>query len=124
MNKAEKQRLEELETALRIAKAFRFTEEVKPDIPVPQGFGQQEAYGFIYHAYKGVRVERSVSGPCSHGSTYRDDITPVITSQRGVQQFSSRLLAFRAGRYELEQEFAGILADIDEQIEEELAKNA
>lgn len=114
MTKAEKARLEELENALRIAKAFRFTEEVRPDVNLPvNGL----AKGFLFNDYT-----REVVPACTSWSNHafgRDDRTD---SQRGRRLYSTRLLALKALRYAVEQVVASQLAEIDRQIEAELTK--
>lgn len=104
---------------LRIAKALRWTERVPPDVPVPQGHGELSK-GYLPNSHydngRG-RVSPACSTSVGH-SEGRDDKT---TSQGARQLYSTRLLAIRAMRHEMELRFARMLADVDERIEKEMA---
>lgn len=104
---------------LRIAKALRWTERVPPDVPVPQGHGELSK-GYLPNSHydngRG-RVEKACSSYGSH-SKGQDDLA---TSKGARLLYSSRLLALRAMRHEMELRFARMLADVDERIEKEMA---
>lgn len=122
MNKKETAEMERLREELRIAKALRFTDEVLPDVPIPEpGFGQPLAVGFLFNAYVGTHSTR-VEPACSSSTGHSFGGTDKTTTQRGVRLFSTRLMALRACRHEVELQVAKILADIDRQIEAELKK--
>jgi hypothetical protein len=116
MTKAEKARLDELENQLRIAKAFRFTDEVRPDV-MPPARSNDLAKGFLFNDYT-----REVAVACT-SSVYhaygQDDRT---TTQRARCLYSTRLRALRALRHSVEKIVSEQLAEIDREIEAEQAK--
>lgn len=119
MNKKEQAAFEELKTELRLARAMRFTEPVEPDIPIPNGSILTK--GFMFNAYHGIggdRVVRACSSAVGHGFD-RDDRADTKMPRR---LYSSRLLALKAMRHSVEEDVAQRLANIDAQIEAELAK--
>jgi hypothetical protein len=112
MTKKEHAEMEDLRTQLRIAKAFRFTEKVRPDVLIPTG--NTLSKGFLYNASNMAwRVVPACSSSVGHnfGSSDR------TTTQRGMALYSTRLLALRALRNDAEQQCAKWLADIDKEIE-------
>lgn len=115
MNKKEQAEIEELRNQLRIAKAFRFTEKVEPDVPIPELFSRELSKGFSFNSYTG-EISRACSSSISH-SVHNDEKT---TTQCPRCLYSTRTLALKAMRYEMEQRFAKELADVDKQIEQEL----
>jgi hypothetical protein len=115
MNKKEQAEMERLRDELRLAKALRFTEAVKPDVIPPESFSGL-VKGFLYNAYYAEpRVVPACSSSTSHGWG-RDDKT---TTQQPRSLYSTRLLALRACRHDLEKQCAKLLAEIDRQIENE-----
>ena len=116
MNKKEKQLLEDLQDKLRLAKALRWTEEVLPDVSPPaleDNFGALST-GFSMNSYS-QRVVEACSSSCSHGL----DRTDRTNSQGSRHLFSSKLLAFKAMRWEIELKCAKELSQIDKLIEQE-----
>lgn len=117
MAKKEQAAMEDLRTELRIAKAMRFTENVLPDI-MPPDHGL--AKGFLFNDYfQRPEVVPACTNSVHHGYG-QDDHTSTQGSRR---LYSTRLRALRGLRHALEREVAKKLADIDLQIEEELAKS-
>lgn len=118
MTKKEQTAFESLQHQLRLAKALRFTESVERDVMPPSNYDGL-AKGWDYNAYiGGPRVEKACSSCVHHG--FGDDTK--TTSQGTRRLFSTKLLALRALRVEVESKVAEILAKIDEQIEEEKAR--
>lgn len=122
MNKTEKAAFEKLQEEARITKALRFTEQIDPDIPRPE---KGETSGFLFNAYS-VRVRYARSDSVHHATS--DSPIPERNkyssgwSQNGRALYSSRLLALKAMRHEVERECAKKLAGIDLKIEQESAK--
>lgn len=125
MNKKELARMAELEKELREAKALRFTELVEKDIPVPKW--NESSSGFIFNAYL-MNVSPAWSNSVHHGIGYATEkehrASRSSASQRGIEMYSTRLLALRAMRNVVEQKAAAELAKIDLAIEFELAKSS
>jgi hypothetical protein len=96
----------------------RFTEAVEPDVPIPGSYDDL-AKGFLFSehigGWSGPRVEPACSSSIYH-SFGNDDRT---TTQGARRLYSTRLLALRGLRHEVEKKCAAILADIDKQIETE-----
>jgi len=121
MTKKEQQMVADLQHEVRLAKALRLTQRVEPDVPVPTSFSTDcLSFGYIpigaQSDYPRVEVACSSSGYHAVGRTDR------TTSQGARRLFSTRLLALRALRYEVEQKVAQKLAKIDKMIEDEEAK--
>jgi hypothetical protein len=113
MTKKEKKMVEDLKTKL----ALRFTEFVKPDIDYPKiGDGLINGYNFNSYARE---VWKSCSTSYSHGIRNWDK----TSSQQPIQQYSSKLLALKAMRNEIETKVARDLRSIDILIEKELEEN-
>lgn len=108
MNKAEKQVLED---ALTLA-ALRWTAPVAPDLVATDY--KVLTKGYLYNSYS-PRVEPACSTTIYH-SFGRGDKT---TSQGSRDLYSTKLLALRAMRYEVEKEAAKKLRAIDKMIEAE-----
>jgi len=114
MTKVEKTAFDELKHELAIAKALRFTEFVEPDVPVPD-LSANRVNGWSFYIYQGVNVKKSCSSSVHHHVGDWDK----TSSQRPITQYSTRLLALRAGRAKLEMDCAKLLADVDAEIEKE-----
>jgi len=116
MNKKEKAYVESLEKQL----SFRLTEKVYPDVPIP-GYGELEINevisGFLFNSYN-QRVEESCSSSMSHARG-RSDKT---TTQNPVEQYSSKLLALKAMRFEIERDCIKELYEVDQLIKKEQEK--
>lgn len=103
--------------ALRIRSALMWTLPIAPDVP-PPGHGDYTSgsmsltKGFLHNAYSS-RVEPACSSSISHnfGSNERTN------QQRAVWLYSTRVLALRAMRYEVERQSAVRLMEIDRLIE-------
>lgn len=120
MNKSEREAFEKLQDDLRIARALRFTEKIKPDIPAPK---DGTTRGFLFNAYSS-QIQYAASRTVSHATSYapiKDTGFGGGWTQGGRAIYSSKLLAFKAMRYEVELECAKKLAGIDKQIEQEIA---
>lgn len=119
MTKKEQAEMDSLREQLRISKALRFTDEVKPDVqpPAPSEVGNKLRTGFQYHAYGDGRVSPACTSSMFH-SVGNNDKT---TTQGGRALYSTRLLALKAMRHDMELECAKRLAAVDALIEKELA---
>jgi hypothetical protein len=116
MNKSERSKMERLCEELRIAKAMRFTEKVEPDLMPPESFGGL-VNGYLYNAYySNPCVEPACTSSTSHGFGSHDK----TNTQQPRRLYSSRLLAWKACRNDLEKQFSRVLAEVDAQIEKEL----
>jgi hypothetical protein len=115
MNKKEQAAFAELQEELRLVKAWRLTENVLPDIPVPNsGYTQ----GWTFNSYSKI-VEYAWSESVVHGrGEWKKH--PRNGSQGGVALYSTKEIALRAMRYWIEQRFMRELAAIDTQIEQAL----
>lgn len=126
MNKKEQAAFTELQEQLRLAKALRWTEPVSADIEPPKSITQERLRkGWLYNGYIGGygssgRVDRACTS-CSSHSFGNDDKT---TTQRPRWLYSTKLRALKAMRHDIENQVAKILANIDEQIEEESTSSA
>lgn len=119
MNKKELCEMKGLKEALCLAKALRWTEPVMKDVSPPAQYSESTS-GFVFNAYSSS-VSAAWSSPVSHGigSSVRE--TKSSGSQGSISMFSSRLLALRGLRHAVECEVALRLANIDQQIEQELS---
>ncbi len=97
--------------SLREALAFRLTDPVEPDVPVP-GFDDLSK-GYLFNAYSGD-VLKACSSSVFH-SYGRDDKT---TTQGARRLYSTKALALKALRYSVERDCISRLTRIDKQIEE------
>jgi hypothetical protein len=118
MNKKEQAQMDELRQALRLAKALRWTEEVKTDVAPPSTYSSHVS-GYVYSSHGG-RVEPAWTSSVSHGRGYSEPQSRISGSQRAINMYSTKLLALRALRHAVELECAKKLSDIDTQIEQEL----
>lgn len=109
MTKLEQQVFENM----KIQCALRFTEKVYPDILPPENF-DKIVNGYSFNSYS-EKVEKSCSSRLAH-SLYAWNKT---NSRESIEQYSSRLLALKAMRYEMEQIFAKKLYAVDVLIEKE-----
>jgi hypothetical protein len=113
MTKKEREELESLRRQLLVAKAFRFTERVLPDVLIPTGFGVLSK-GFLYSAHlMALRFVPACSSSVGHNFGSSDE----TNSRNGRALYSTELLALRALRNDAEQQCANWLADIDKAIE-------
>lgn len=118
MTKKETAEMDSLREQLRLAKAMRFTEEVKPDLPEPEyNNGPEFKKGYLFNAYGEGRVAPACSSTVHHCFGSQDK----TTTQGSRALYSTRLLALRGLRHTVELECAKRLANIDAQIEKETA---
>lgn len=125
MTKKEQLAFEALQCELRIARAFRFTESVAPDVPPPDSY-TDPVTGWTFHAWSdGYRVGEAWTTSVSHG-TGKHVRSPSGringACQNSLRLYSSELLALKAARYALEAIFSRRLAEIDKRIEEQQCK--
>ena len=99
--------------------ALRATSEVKPDVPIPGKWGELvKGWKPVASTSNSARVEKSCSCAGFHSVGSWDGQGK---SQRPIQQYSTKLLALKALRWEVEQDCASRLRSIDRQIEAEEA---
>ena len=114
LSKKDQAAFDGLREALYQAKAFRFTDPVPPDLPVPK-YGEPDTTGWDFNAYTG-HVAEAWSGVAAHGNgPARSSKGTAI--QQGRNLYSTKLLALRALRRAVEMECAKKLACIDRQID-------
>ena len=101
MNKKEQAFVESLQLMI----ALRFTCPVEPDIDIPKVGGLVSGFTFNSHS---KRVTESCSSIHSH-STCNDE----TRSKGPIRQYSTKLLAYKAMRYEVEVRCAKQLLFID-----------
>lgn len=125
MTKAEQARMENLEKALKYARALRWPDYAQPS-PMTiveidanktsggvkwRGEHEKVAMGWLANSYDRGRVERGCSNGTNHGSGN-------TTSTQGCGRlFRSEADAWRFIRLEMTERFSEILASVDERIE-------
>lgn len=113
MTKKEKAEFEAMAKELRVQSALRWTEKIAPDLPIPSSGCTQ---GWAINSYDGI-VREAWSQNIRHGNGLCEpDNWRQSASQNGVPLFSTKLLALKAVRHEMEKEFAKKLAAVDEAI--------
>lgn len=114
MNKKEQQAFAEMQQQVALAKALRWTEPVQPDVMPPTG--NELRKGFLFNSYiGGPRVDKACTSAVHHAFGQNDK----TTTQQARCLYSTRLLALKALRHELELKCAAILLGIDQQIDKE-----
>lgn len=113
MNKKEKQLVEDL----KIKAALRWTSPVEIDVPIPSHDSLE--FGEVIKGYSFNSYCRSVDISCSSSMYHNLHGDTKTTSQQPIEQHSTKLLALKAMRHEVEKEFAKELYKIDLRIEEE-----
>lgn len=111
MNKKEQAEFDRLKFELASAKALSWTSKVLPDLPPPKGFGELTK-GWMYRVHSA-----SVVPACSSSTAHNIGQDYKTISQQPKALYSTKLLALRALRYELEVIAATNLAHVDFQIE-------
>jgi hypothetical protein len=115
MTKKEQARFE----AALTASALRSTSPVPRDLAPPlnsyERSGPSLTHGWDFNTYRGT-TEKACSSSIYHGFGWDH-----VSSQQPRSLFSTRLLALKAMRYEIEQESAKRLRAVDRMIEEEIA---
>lgn len=117
MTKKEQAEMEQLRKDLRLARALRFTEPVKPDVPPPSNSGELTKGWIPLGTYESMRAAPACSSSVGHGW----DTQEKTHSHGSRSLYSTKLLALKAGRNEIERQCAMALARIDEDIEIEAA---
>jgi hypothetical protein len=116
MTKKEKARIEELLTFV----ALRYTADVGlPDIPIPDSGKKTQGYLPVGVAGDNPRVEPVESESVSHATIVKGVVLSTA-SQGGRALYSTRLLALKALRNEVEKLCAQQLRRIDVMIDEEI----
>lgn len=127
MTKKEREYVANLERQLRLSKALRWTEQVKKDVPPPSSstiMGRQFTTGYLFNAHRNTdAVYEAWSSTVYHGSGKppAEGQRLYAASQEPVHLFSTKLLALKALRNEIERMTAEKLADIDERIDNEVS---
>lgn len=115
MNKKEKELLE----AALTAAALRVTADVETDVPPPScgESGMRLSTGWMYIGERSdyAKVEPACSSAVYHGIGHTDK----TTTQRPIHLYSTKLLALKALRREVEKDCAKRLRKVDRMIEEE-----
>lgn len=114
MNKKEREELETVHYELRLARALRWTEpRQEPDVLPPTEWDVLTT-GYLYNTYRATVIEAcSSQGAHSQGRIDKTD------SQGRRALYSTKVLALKALRAELEREYAKVLAGIDRLIASE-----
>ena len=109
MTKKELAEMDALKTALRIAKSFRFTSEVAPDLRPPKDHSLTK--GWLFNDYS-HDVFKACSSSVHHGNGWER-----TSAQNPRSLYSTELLAYRALRYAMEVKLSAALARVDARIE-------
>lgn len=122
MTKAEKQRFDALERELTLIRAMRLTEDVPRDIPSPAP-GEVEyrdlpTQGWLYLRYR-LSVVRAESTTVSHRTGSVGSESREGWAKGPSALYSTKLLALKAMRREVELAHAEELARIDKMIRDE-----
>lgn len=113
MNKKEQAEFDAAKKAVIVARALNWSEPVARDVRATTGYVQ----GFTFNAHTS-EVLYGLSGTIGH-ATSRDNFPLKTSTQNGIAMFSTKLLALRALRHEVEKQCAERLAKIDMQIQAE-----
>lgn len=125
MTKAEKAALDTALRSARVNRALRWSDPAPArDVPIPTN-GETSGWNFNVASARGFNSSQLCSGavfrawstPTANGSgPYRQ----LSSSRGGCALYSTRALALRALRAAIEADTAGLLADIDVEIEKEV----
>lgn len=113
MTKKEQQEVQDLKRRLSVLAALRWTDEVLEDVPIPQ-YNEPLSVGYLTGFAGSDRP--SVDVACSSSISHARGRTDKTTSQQPLRLYSTRLLALKALRHEMELYFAEKLASVDIQI--------
>jgi hypothetical protein len=113
MTKKEKGYVEFLENEIAEAIAFRFTEDIAPDVFPPTGY-DEIAIGYDFNSYNST-VSPAWTSSNSHGSGHVRDRS---ASREAIDLYSTKKLALRALRRTLEKKYSAELARIDRMIKD------
>lgn len=121
MNKKEQAEFAAMKKKLAVASAFVRTPAVGKDVPAPVPSGPDRySHGFDFNVY-GLSVGEYWSGSSTHYTENPEGKRGYVSgSQRGIDLYSTRLLALRALRHAAENKAASNLAEIDMKIEAEI----
>lgn len=123
MNKKEQAELEQAKRDAALAKALRWT-DAKPekDVVIPERGRHTTGWDYYCTSYSGVsgRIYQKWSENGRHGDG--DGTERINGSQNGIALYSTKILALKALRAEMELACANELLKIDQQIEKELLK--
>lgn len=117
MNKREKDYLESLLTIV----SFRLTSDVKLDVPIPVLLSGALSKGYLFCAAKTdhPRVVEACSSSVNHGTD-----SQIKTSSQGARElYSTKLIALKALRREVEKHCMERLRKVDKMIEAEEINN-
>jgi hypothetical protein len=117
MTKKEKEQLDDAVKQVQIVSALHWTRKVTKDVPIPQGDEMTTGFDFNIHTRT---VNQYYSFSHRHGRGQHG--TGSIGSQNGLALYSTKTLALKAMRFEMEQEFARQLLSVDTEIEKEQSK--
>jgi hypothetical protein len=112
MSKKERAEFDALLDELRLVAALRWTEPVAPDVPTPKGNELSRGYLPIGVMSDSARVTEACSSSVNHGLDHQKTST-----QQPRALYSTRLLALKALRHQIEIDCAQRLARVDRQIE-------
>lgn len=120
MNKKEQAEMDRLRGELLVAKAFRFTEPVEPDLMPPESYKDEDAVrGWGFNSHDEGRVYKAMTTSQSNTQDWtRED--RLSWRQGAIRLYSTKLLALRALRNALEGIYARKLAEVDRRIEYEM----
>ena len=119
MNKKEQAAMADLQRELAEARAFRFTPLVGRDLPAPSTSGGGVISGWDYNAYY-MNAEQAWSKSVAYGLGAAPK-SNMSASQGARSLYSTKLLALKAMRNEMERKAARELAKVDALIEREAA---
>lgn len=111
MTKKERAAFDSLVRQLAEARAFRFTDDVPRDLAPPSKYNELSR-GWDFHLHSAT-VGKACSSSIYHGRSWEK-----TTTQNPLTMFSTEMLATRALRREMEQDFARKLAAVDLRIAE------
>lgn len=122
MNKKEAEYVARLERDLKISRAFKFTDLIEPDVRHSGDLGVI-IKGWVYNTFN-HKVRPAMTKANSHYEGSHEYVEGMGGwSQQAIRMYSSKLLALKAMRAEIEREYANDLAVIDEVIEKEQAND-
>ena len=118
MNKKEQAMVDDLRKQLLLAKAFRRTDPVEPDVMPPGHSDPLKAIrkGWLPSTYLGNYGDW-VSPACTSLLYHNPNNDDKTSTQGSRRLYSSKLLALKAARYSIECQCEAILAKIDAEIE-------
>jgi len=119
MNKKEQAEMQALIKQAAINRALNWTQPVMPDVSPPRGSG--ETTGFVFNTHN-ASISSAWSSSVHHSIGYASSKESRSASQNSRHLYSTKLLALRGLRHEVEKECAAKLACIDAEIAKEQSK--